>query len=486
MDELAEELISVLKTKSTALVTAANRSADKFMVSVHKDIVDWDAVKGMSSANVDVLVTADKGSDSIAWFSHIRVSDKLSWPGSIASFSVDTALQERSLALAGEKAEIEMARALDAPVLPVRFVPFTWSKTEQTWQSSIPNTGVLDAGRGIEVEFDLRLLELARVKDDEKSKSEQLRTAAMVAFSLVTYIVLWELVRRLKAKVPDLVMTLVRLQHTGKGRDRETDARDGNTAVYAISQALEKALSRELPVKLQGLTTTNDANNTIRWKNRGALAALLGGQPIRFSQQGSLDKVAMITYVTRPCDMHPGFPDADGYLFVSRTYVADSQSGETVMRVDGMLSRLVENRKDFRTPHLVLEEIARLRKAGYQHILMLSHHFGNRHLGGRPNGTRRTEPWTFWTRPPSASLMSISIRCVETYSRPPDCVGARALKVDLRCSGTTRTRKCTWTSRSTSCVACSPSIPLPRCMLSATRDGRSRAFAPTSSTPSTG
>lgn len=88
-----------------------------------------------------------------------------------------------------------------------------------------------------------------------------------------------------------------------------------------------------------------------------------------------------MTYVTRPCDVHPAFPEADGYLFVSRTYVADAKDGETELRVDRMLSRLVENRKDFRIPHLILEEIARLRKAGYQHILMLSHHFGNRHIG---------------------------------------------------------------------------------------------------------
>jgi len=46
-----------------------------------------------------------------------------------------------------------------------------------------------------------------------------------------------------------------------------------------------------------------------------------------------------------------------------------------------MLSRLVDNRKEFRTPHLILEEIARLREGGYRHVLMLSHHFGNRHIG---------------------------------------------------------------------------------------------------------
>lgn len=380
MDDLADELIRVLKSKSTSLVTAANRAADKLMVSVHKDVVDWPVVKGMSSPNEDVLVKPDAGPDTIAWFNHIRVSEK-SWPGSIASISVETQLQERSLAPAGESQEVRMGKSLTAPVLPVRLVPYTWSNAESAWTPAVPVLKVLDAGRGIDVEYDLRLLTLKKTKDDEKARSEQYRTAMVASVGLVVYMALWELVQRVKAHAPNLTMTLLRLQQTGKGTNREADANDGNTAIYAISQAIEKALTRELPVKLQGLTTENDAKDTIRWKNRGALAALLGGQPVRFQQQGTLDKVAVVTYVTRPCDIHPAFPEADGYLFVSRTYVADSKDGETELRVDQMLSRLVENRKDFRTPHLILEEIARLRKAGYQHILMLSHHFGNRHIG---------------------------------------------------------------------------------------------------------
>jgi hypothetical protein len=380
MEDLADELIRVLKSKSTSLVTAANRSADKLMVSVHRDVVDWAVVKGMSSPTEDILVKPESGPDTIAWFNHIRVGDS-SWPGSIASISVETELQERSLAPAGDNHEVRMAKSLDAPVLPVRLVPHAWSSSESSWSPAVPVLKVLDAGYGVDVEYDLRLLTLKKTKDDEKARSEQFRTAMVAGASLVIYIALWDLVQRLKAAAPNLTMTLVRLQQTGKSSNREADAHDGNTAIYAVSQAVEKALTRELPVKLQGLTTDNDAKDSIRWKNRGALAALLGGQPVRFGHQGSLDKVAVVTYVTRPCDVHPSFPDADGYLFMSRTYVADSKEGQTELRVDQMLSRLVENRKDFRTPHLILEEIARLRKNGYQHILLLSHHFGNRHIG---------------------------------------------------------------------------------------------------------
>jgi hypothetical protein len=96
---------------------------------------------------------------------------------------------------------------------------------------------------------------------------------------------------------------------------------------------------------------------------------------------GGLDKVALVTYVTRPCDTHPDFPDADGFLFISRTYRAVRENGGTTLRVDSMQSRLVENRKDFRTPQLILEELARLQKDGFEHVMLLSHHFGNRHIG---------------------------------------------------------------------------------------------------------
>lgn len=378
MDDIADEMVRLLKTKSTSFVSTANRFADKLLISVQKDIFEWEVVRGLTSDKQEVLVKADSGPDTVAWFSRIRVSED-PWPSSVASVWVETNLQERSLTVAGDSHEVAMSKDLESHVLPVRLVPYAWRG--DAWVPALPNPAVLDTGRGIDIEYDLRPLTLTKKKDDEKARAEQLRTATVAALGILVYVALFELVLRAKAARPGVTMTLVRVQLTGKLKDRESDAHDGNTAIYALSQALEKALSRELPVKLQGLTTENDARDSVRWKNRGALAALLGGQPVRFAQDGSLDKVAVLSYVTRPCDTHPAYPETDGYLFVSRTYVADSEGGETTLRVNHMLSRLVESRKDFGIPHLILEEIARLRKAGYQHILMLSHHFGNRHIG---------------------------------------------------------------------------------------------------------
>lgn len=404
MDQLAGELVHVLRSKPTSLVDAANRRVDKFMVYVHKDVVNWEAVQTLASPTTDIFVKADKGTDKIAWFRHLQVSELPNLPGSIASLSVATELQERSLAPAGEPYNVRMARDLSDRNVPVRFVPYHWDKQACAWNIDVSDGGLFDAGVGIDIEYSMDVLRLRHVKEDVRPRAEQLRSAVLVAFTLVTYIVLWELVRRLKQPqqgeliqaepARPLSMTMLRLQHEGKHTTREDDARDGNTAVYCVSQAVEKALNRELPVKLQGLSAAPGTSlEALRWTKRGTLHALLGSQPLQFDLDGSLDKVALVTYVTRPCDIHPLFGDAEGHLFVSRTYVATRCEGDATLRMDRMQSRLVESSKAFTAPPLILEELARLEKAGYRHILLLSHHFGNRHLGRAyerhaPHGTR--------------------------------------------------------------------------------------------------
>lgn len=381
VDALAGELIDLLKSKVNKLVTAANNTADRFTVSLHRNIINREALDSISE-KTDVLVKSEQGPDTIAWFEHLTISDDALVPGSIASYNVVTELKERSLAVNGPAAKVAMSRDLSDPVLAIRFVPHRWLKREQQWVPDPPNTGVLDAGRGVEVQYDLETLRRSDVRDDQKARAEQYRSAALAAFTLVVYGTLWELQRRIRGDRINMVTLLLRLQHTGRKLRREDDASDANTAVYAASQAIEKALAREGAIKLQGLTTIAEGpTNTLRWKRRGALHALLGGQATTFPMDGSLGRVALITYVTRPCDSHPMHADADGYLFVSRTYVADKDEKGAVLRALRMRSRLVESRKEFGSPQPILEEIRRLHDEGYQHVMLLSHHFGNRHIG---------------------------------------------------------------------------------------------------------
>jgi hypothetical protein len=385
VEQLASELMAVLRDRSTSLVDAANRRVHKFMVFVLRGVVRWEALATLSSPTTDWLVTSPNGmSDRIAWFKHLHVSENLDLPASLASLAVETELHERSLSAAGGSREVHMERDLGARTLPVRMVPFSWSKSEATWAPDVDNERLLDAGVGIDIEYEVRNLRLSVVEPAKKARSEQLRAATLAAFTLLVYTVLWEFVQRLKAQAGDshLAMSIVRLQHQGRRRNREEDAHDGNTAAYAVSQAIERAMCRELPVKLQGIATRDERPaKAERFAKTGALMALLGGQPIRFRMEGSLDKVAVLTYVTKPSDHHPLFSDAQGQLFLSRTYLADRGEGYASLRVDRMLSRLVDSTKEFKTPHIILEEIARLSREGYRHIALLSHHFGNRHLG---------------------------------------------------------------------------------------------------------
>lgn len=209
-----------------------------------------------------------------------------------------------------------MERDLTSRTLPVRMVPFFWTKSEGTWLPDIPNERLFDAGAGIDIEYEVRNLRLSIVEPSKKARSEQLRSATLVAFSLLVYTVLWDIVQRLKKTDEGvegvegagggerLAMTIVRLQHAGRRKIREDDAHDGNTAVYAVSQAIERAMCRELPVKLQGIATLAERRRPSDddFAKTGSLAALLGGQPMRFRMEGTLDKVAVLTYVTKPSD----------------------------------------------------------------------------------------------------------------------------------------------------------------------------------------
>ena len=381
MDQLAQALIKVLQTKSAKIVDDANRVADKYYVAIHKGIVDWAALRAMTTRNAEILVKNESGHDNIAWFQHLTITENPADVRGLASYLVETHLVERSICPTGARREVQMIRQLDQPVLPVHFVPYTEKAQDgsKTWRPTDALATTFDVGCGVRFEYDEPSLTLKKgAKNEEKAKREQLRTSACAAFALLAYLTLWEVTRRLRqtGQYADLAVHLIRLQAKGK----ETFPEEGTSAVYAACQAIERTLSRELLVKMQGFNTQGDANTT-EYRKKNSLLAMQGGFPLMTAVGGSLDKVAVVSYVTRPCDTHPQHTDADGYLFLSRTFCADRQGKAMRLRVDQMQSRLVDNRKAFREPQLILEEVARLRGQGYRHIILLSHHFGNRHIG---------------------------------------------------------------------------------------------------------
>jgi hypothetical protein len=380
MQALADELVTVLQRRSTSLADAASRAADRFHIVVKRGIVDWNAALSMASNSTEVLAKNDAGPDHVAWFRHIEITDNpASVPGALATYQVDTDIVERSLAPVGSAAEVPMARDGGQPVLPLRFVPYQYTRGDSgpLWLPADPFVSAFGTGFGIDLEYDVRSLSADR-KSGDKPTQEQQRTASCAAFALLSYLVAWEVVRRLKAVdgMDDPAMLILRLQPGGK----DAGAANGNAAVYAAAQAIERSLMRELPVRMQGFHTRGDAG-TERFRAAGALGALHAGAPVMTTLGGSLDKVALVSYLTRPCDVHPLLPDADGYLFTSRTYRADSDGKKCRVYADRMQSRLTDTSASFQEPRLVLEEIARLRGEGYRHVILLSHHFGNRHIG---------------------------------------------------------------------------------------------------------
>lgn len=374
MASVASELIKAIRQKSSKLVNEANSVSDKFYIAVQRGIIDWHALSGMTSKSTEVLVKNGDFDEKIAWFQNITVTENPADHGALASYWVETKLIERAITPVDKTRIVSMERKVEGAALPVRFVPFDVNPKAGTRVPQMP-TESFDFGCGVDVEYDTKTLTLKKGGDD---KTEMLRAASCTAFAILAYIALWELARRARALLPEapLSMPMLRLQAQGK----DTEYTHGDAAAYAICQALERALSRELFVKLQGFHLQGDPA-TSRYRKTGAIAALQGGYPIRFSDPGSLEKVAVLAYATRPCDKHPQHPDADGYLFICRTYCADLIGDIRELRVDHMQSRLVESRKDFGEPHLVMEEVARLQEKGYSHIILLSHHYGNRNIG---------------------------------------------------------------------------------------------------------
>jgi hypothetical protein len=201
---------------------------------LHRGIVNWEAVDSIGQ-KADILVKAERGDDSIAWFEHLTISQEPVVAGSIASYTVKTELMERSLAVAGDAHDVVMKRdmAYPGPADSLRTVPVAATGTAVGCR--LTPRGVLQTDAGIEVQYDLDMLKLSRDRDKkEKARSEQLRSASIVAFALTVYVVLWELQRRVRAKKPDVALSIVRLQHAGRKLKREDDAKDPNTAVYAV------------------------------------------------------------------------------------------------------------------------------------------------------------------------------------------------------------------------------------------------------------
>ncbi len=383
MKGLGTELVDLLTDKAHRLLSAAESTTDKFRVSVSRGIIDLEAFETYSDRS-EVLRRSGLQQDNIEWLQYLTVGEDGLPPNSLMSFLVRTELQERSLVAVGEAKSVGTVRRLDSPALPVRLAPYRVDKRTGQWLPLLQTEGALDAGYGIDVQYDEATLGKKRgLKDAALLAHEQRRAAAVCAFTILAYVVLWTLHRRVRQarKTDDALATLMlRVAQNGKLSDQEDDASSPATTLYAISQALEKALAREGNVKLQGYASGGD-DATRRWRKTGALAAMGGGQALAFQMPGGLEKVALVSYVTRPCDTHPASQEPDEYLFTCRTYIAARDGSSARLEMARMRTQVLGDREKFGSAQPVLTELDWLASQGIEHVMLLSHHFGNRHLG---------------------------------------------------------------------------------------------------------
>ena len=258
-------------------------------------------------------------------------------------------------------------------------------------------------GPGVDIWFDPaelapRAVALQSYPEDLR---RQYRAAAVAALASLVYVVLQAVVHRAALAMGAPVPVLIARFQT-QGRTLDLDA--GDQAIYAIAQAVEAALLYEGPVRMQGLVAALDNGTDARraatllgYKKRGAAFALLSAFPlhVRAPARHTIAKVAAIVYGTRPCDSCPALPDADGYLFQVKTYLADQDEAAAGYRVavQHMRSYVVDSRDAFANPTVIIEEIAELRRLGYTHILLISSHFGNRRINRTaPRHAPHTQP----------------------------------------------------------------------------------------------
>ena len=117
-------------------------------------------------------------------------------------------------------------------------------------------------------------------------------------------------------------------------------------------------------------------------RRRGAINALAAAFPLTFTSDpaAAREKVGIIAYRTRPSDDHPHL-DRRGYAMEMRVYRFEPDGkGGTFAQLDRGATHSLDDDDEMGSQHFIKEQVARLDKQGFRHIVLLSHHFGNRHL----------------------------------------------------------------------------------------------------------
>jgi hypothetical protein len=399
--KLSTALVTLLRGKAPSILSQAQRATRDLYLVVQQSVINWEAIGMRGGKAGEPLVKPDTGrSEQVEWFKYMKVARRPdAVPEPLFSVRIVTTLHERILATRGNDVAVSaMRREIPDTLLNVVWQPIeadAASPGAPALRISLDPTWRM--GGGVDIQYDPLQLTPTRTVGKELDR-HQYRTAGVAAFTVLVYVFLQVLAERL---VPDgdtrLPITMLRFQM--HGRESSPTAGDmtlgnlavGDTAVYAAAQAVEAALMRDTPIRMQGMVCLPDDRARL-YRETGTAYALFSAFPLVMSMptphadpsvRPALAKAALLVYSTRPCDEHPRYTHADGYIFRAKTYLADvvdELPSAYRLFFDRMQSHVVESRDEFASPTLIVEEVARLHALGYAHILLLSSHFGNRRL----------------------------------------------------------------------------------------------------------
>lgn len=389
--DLSNTLITILRTQSRNVIAHAQRSVDDLYLVVQKGVVDWSSIDRSKGRVRDPLIKPGSGqSENIEWLNHIQIAHN---PHDVVnplfSILVRTILNERTLTVRdSESLRIQIHRELPECFLNIVWRPIRVDEN-QTPIKREPRVAVNQSwlmSSGIDIWYDPERLKYRNHPKFLEEDQRQYRAATATAMAVLIYVVLQVISEKLVSQAEKHFPALmVRFQQQGKNAAKD----EGDHWVYAISQAVESALMRDVPVRMQGLVVdkskVDDRNNPAYYRVSGAAYALSAAFPIILATDCSptVNKVAAIVYTTRPCDYHPGVHDTNGFIFQAKTYLAESISQLSTgyrMAFDRMQTHAVETQKEFKSPKLIVEEVSRLQALGYEHIILISNHFGNRRI----------------------------------------------------------------------------------------------------------
>lgn len=426
MNKVATALIETLRSKGRVLLGAAEKQVSEQYLCVQRGIVDWDRLSTATGQSKDFLVRAEEGqTEKPQWFKHLVIArNPLDVPDLLFSVKVRVRLRERSLARAGVSQGQTLFRQVAGPVLPVIWWPGLAQQEASGRWDWMPDAEVARwlAAPGVCVDYADWSLARPVSGKQKKEDQQQWHAALVAATALLVHLSLWLIRERLRGSegLPRLMM--LRFQAEGKTAHGDKDRLSGTEVMYAIAQAVELALANEAQVFMQGLAL-QDVN---RFKVSGTYAALQGAFPVvlRTPTTPEVPRLGLISYATRPCDEHPAFPEADGYLYTAKTYLAEAvtEPFPGYRLWEDRTQTYLQSRRSFEEPSLILEEVGRLRELGCQHVLLLGHHYGNWHIG------RTAARHTPHTKPEFLNLVAAKFPDVTLYTLRHDVFPATRLR----------------------------------------------------------